>query len=173
MSPLSLSSPLCGENRIARSANIDDGARVDIRAKGFWNGSQDAFVHVRVFYSNASTNFSNDLLSVYRRHEQVKNRMYGQRIRDVECGIFTPLVLSSTGGMGNEAKTFYKRLADMIARKRQQHYAAVIGWLTCRISFASLRSAIMCIRGSSSSLHRARYESNISLATSKGRIPRV
>ena len=65
MSPLSLSSPLCGENMTARSANIDDGARVDIRAKGFWNGSQDAFFHVRVFYSNASTNCSNDLLPVY------------------------------------------------------------------------------------------------------------
>ena len=99
MSPLSLSSPLCGENVTARSANIDDGARVDIRAKGFWNGSQDAFFHVRVFYSNASTNCSNDLLPVYTRHEQTKKREYGQRIRDVERGVFTPLVLSSTGGM--------------------------------------------------------------------------
>ena len=83
----------------ARSANIDDGARVDIRAKVFWNGSQDAFFHVRVFYSNASTNCSNDLLPVYTRHEQTKKREYGPRIRDVERRVFTPLVPSSTGGM--------------------------------------------------------------------------
>ena len=103
----------------ARSANTDDSARVDIRAKGFWNGSKDAFFYVRVFYPNASTNRSNDLLSVNRRHEQAKKREYGQQIRDVERGVFTPLVLSSTGGMGNEATRFYKRLADMIARKKQ------------------------------------------------------
>ena len=153
----------------ARSGNIGDGARVDIRAKGFWNGSQDALFDVMVFHPNASTNRSNNLLSVYKRHQQAKKREYGQRIRDVERGVFTPLVLSSTGGMGNEATASYKRLANMIAKKRQQH-DAVIG---CRISFASLRSAIMWIRGSRSSLHRSMYESNISLAIGEGRIPRV
>lgn len=35
--------PLSGESMTARSANTDDGARVDIRARGFWNTSQDAF----------------------------------------------------------------------------------------------------------------------------------
>ena len=86
--------------------------------------------------------------------------------------VYLPLSYYSTSRMGKETTQFYKRLADMIARKRQ-HYAAVIGWLRCRISFGSLRSAIMCIRGSRSSLHRPMYESNISLATSEGRIPRV
>ena len=56
--------------------------------------------------------------------------------------------------MGKEATTFYKRLADMIAQKRQHPYPMVMGWLRCRLSFASIRSAIMCIRGSRSSLHR-------------------
>ena len=51
--------------------------------------------------------------SAYRRHEQAKKREYGQRIREVERGVFTPLVLSTTGGMGREVTTFYKRLADM------------------------------------------------------------
>ena len=79
----------------ARSGNIDDGARVHIRAKGFWNGSQDALFDVRVFYPKASTNRSSNLLSVYKRHQQAKKREYGQRIRDVERGVFTPLALSS------------------------------------------------------------------------------
>jgi hypothetical protein len=38
-------------------------------------------------------------------HEQAKKRECGQRIREVECGVFTPLVLSTTGGMGREATT--------------------------------------------------------------------
>ena len=48
-----------------------------------------------------------------------KKREYGQRVRGVEHGVFTPLVLSTNGGMGKEATTFYKRLAVMIAQKRQ------------------------------------------------------
>ena len=165
--------PLSGENMAGRSANTDDGARVDIRARGFWNASQDAFFDVRVFYPNASSNRSTNPLSVYRKHEQAKKREYGQRVRDVERGVFTPLVLSSTGGMGKEATTFFKRLADMIAKKRKQHYSIVIGWLRCRISFASLRSAIMCIRGSRSSYHQPIHDSHITLATSEARIPRA
>ena len=50
--------PLSGESMTARSANIDDGARTDVRARGFWNASQDAFFDVRVFYPNASCNRS-------------------------------------------------------------------------------------------------------------------
>ena len=98
--------PLSGESMAARTANTDDGARVDIRARGFWNGMQDAFFDVRVFYPNASSYRSQSLASVYRRHEQAKKREYGERIRNVERGVFTPLVLSSTGGMEERLKRF-------------------------------------------------------------------
>ena len=70
--------PLNGESMTARSANTDDGVRADIRARGFWNRSQDAFFDVRVFYPNASSNRSTNATSVYRRHEQAKKREYGQ-----------------------------------------------------------------------------------------------
>ena len=38
--------------------------------KSVWNGQQDAFFYVRVFYPNASSYRSQNLASVYRRHEQ-------------------------------------------------------------------------------------------------------
>ncbi len=137
-----------------RSANTEDGARLDIRARGFWNRSQDAFFDVRVFYPNASSNRSTNISSAYRKHELLKKREYGQRVRDLERGVFTPIVLTTTGGfyMGHETTTFYKRLADMIARKQYKPYSTVMGWLRCRLSFATLRSAIMCVRGSRSAL---------------------
>ena len=119
--------------------------------------------HVRVFYPNASSNRSTNATSVYRRHEQAKKREYGQRIREVERGVFTPLVLSTNGGMGREASTFYKRLADLLSQRRQQTYSTVMGWLRCQISFASLRASIMCIRGSRSSLHRSRQRAAASV----------
>ena len=48
-------------------------------------------------------------------HERLKRiHSYEQRIREVEHASFTPLVFSATGGLGNEAKTFYKRLASLL-----------------------------------------------------------
>ena len=81
---------------------------------------------------------------------------------------FTPLVLSTTGGLGREAATFYKRLADLISSKQQKHYSNVICCLRCRLLFAMLQSAIMCVRGSRSSYHRPRCEIDITLATTEG-----
>lgn len=95
--------PLSGESvcMTAYSANTDDGARVDIRARGFWNVSQDEFFfYVRVFYPNASSNCLINPSPVYRRHELANKQEYGQQIREVEHGVFTLLVLSTTGGKG-------------------------------------------------------------------------
>ena len=99
--------PLNGETMAFRSAITDDGARLDTRARGFWNAAQDAFFDVRVFYPNAPSNRSSSITAAYRKHENDKKRAYGQRVREVEHGVFTPLVLSSTGGMGREATTFF------------------------------------------------------------------
>ena len=62
-----------------------------------------------------------------------KKREYAQRVREVEHGVFTPLVLSTTGGIGREAATFYKRLADEISTKEQKQYSVVMGWIRCII----------------------------------------
>ena len=77
-----------------------------------------------------------------------------QRIRDIEHASFTPIVLSTTGGMGPIATTFYKRLADRLASKWNSSYSQTIGWLRCRLSFSLLRSSILCIRGARSSKGR-------------------
>ena len=132
---------------------------------------QDAFFDVRVFYPNASSNRSMTTTAAYCKHESAKKREYAQRVRDVEHGVFTPLVLSAMGGMGREAATFYKRLADGISRKEHKEYSVVMGWIRCRLSFVILRSAILCIRGSRSSRHRPVHELNIALATSEGCVP--
>ena len=135
--------PLTGESYSARSVNMDDNAHLDIRARDFWNNHQDAFFDVRVFYPNAPSNRSTD---AYRKHELAKKREYGQRVHEIERGVFTPLVLSTNGGMGKEANTFYRRLGDMITQKRQHPYPKIMGWLRCQLSFASIRASIMCIR---------------------------
>ena len=51
---------------------------------------------------------TNSSIDVYRSHKMKNKREYGQRVREVERGVFTPLVLSTNGGMGKEAATFYR-----------------------------------------------------------------
>ena len=65
---------LSGELLNPRSANREDGARLDIRARHFWNGAHGAFFDVRVFHPNASSYRSMSLQGAFRRHEQAKKR---------------------------------------------------------------------------------------------------
>ena len=43
---------------------------------------------------------------IYRMHENEKKRMYNQRVTDIEQGTFTPLIFTTTGGMGEECKKY-------------------------------------------------------------------
>ena len=78
----------------------------------------------------------------------MKRRAYGQRVRDIEMSSFTPLVFSAAGGFGPAALITFKRIALRLASTWPMPYSAIMGWLRCRVSFALLRSAIMCLRGS-------------------------
>ena len=46
------------------------------------------------------------------KNKQLKRRHYDQCVRKIEHSTFTPLVLSTIGGIGKAATTFYKRLAS-------------------------------------------------------------
>ena len=56
----------------------------------------------------------------------------------------------TTGGMGRHATSLYKRIASLLLEKTAEPYNTVMAWLRCQMSFALLRSSIMCIRGSRS-----------------------
>ena len=109
------------------------------------------YFDVRVLNPLASTNSRHGSAGMYRAHKQEKKRAYEQRVREMEHSSFTPLVLSATGGMGNEATTFFKHLASLLAEKWDSHYSSTLCWLRCRLSFSLLRSAIQAIRGARSS----------------------
>ena len=128
--------PIDGEVFIAASSYSQDGARLDIAANGFWGGQfERTFFDVRVFNPHAP---SNRHPRCYRKYELEKKRHY-------EHTSFTPLVLSATGGMANEATAFYKRLASHLANKWDQPYSTTMSWLRCRLTFSLLRSAIHAV----------------------------
>ena len=149
--------PLTGEGFALSTTNTQDNARLDIAASGFWGGRFElTYFDVRVFNPYAPMNQHGRLSTCYRKHELIKKRAYEQRIHDIEHASFTPLVMSSTGGLGSAATITYKRLASSLASKWDQTYSDTMSWLRCRIS-SLLRSSIQAIRGARSSTgHAAR-----------------
>ena len=66
----------------------------------------------------------------------------------VEVSPPLPLVFSIYGGMGRECSTFYNRLAKKIVDKRELYQSIITNWIRTKISFALLKSALLCLRGS-------------------------
>ena len=130
-------------------ANKAPDARLDIRARGFWAREQSAFFDVRVCHPNADSYKNLTPGQIYKLHENDKKRLYSSRVLEVEGGTFSPLVLTTTG-MPNECQRYHSRLAELLAVKKQESYASTIAWIRTRVSFAILRSALICLRGSRS-----------------------
>ena len=68
--------PLSGESLTYLTSNRQDGARLDVRAEGFWGDRyQSAFFDVRVFNPLAPSNRRLTLPSCYRQHEKGKEKI--------------------------------------------------------------------------------------------------
>ena len=144
--------PLSGESLSSSSATREENARLtDVGVNGFWGGRfERAYIDVRVFNPHAPSNLSSQISSTYRRHECEKRLKYDQRVREVEHASFVPFVLSCTGGIGPSANVFLKRLGAFLAEKHNTEYSLVMGLLRCRLNFALLRAAVLCLRGTRS-----------------------
>ena len=106
--------------------------------------------------------------SLYRMAELSKEREYAERIRNVEHADFNPLVFTTAGGMGPQCHLVVKRLAATISEKRDLPNSVVAGWLRCRLSFALLRTTLLCVRGTRA--RRVNFDPNIELSVSAARI---
>ena len=134
-------------NDFSCSANTAEEARLDISARGVKSAFERTYYDVRVTHPYASSNVTLTLDKLYEKHEAEKERFYGERVRQVEKGSFDPLVFSTTGGMGPQATNFLKRLAHLIADKRGERYADVMGFLRTKLRFSLLRSVLIAVRG--------------------------
>ena len=73
-------------------------------------------VRRQVFYTNAPSYWD---ACLFRRHKLEKKREYEDRIRNVDCESFIPLVFSTFGSLGKRigGYYFYNRLADLLSQK--------------------------------------------------------
>ena len=138
---------LSGETFELASAIRSDEARLDVSARGFWTRGQRAFFDVKVFDPNAQRYSGQSLSQCYITNEKDKKRAYNERVREVENGTLTPLVFSCYGGMSSECSHFFKRLCSLLAEKRDENLSLTTSWVRRKISFALLRSCLMCVRG--------------------------
>ena len=131
-------------------ANKAPDARLDIHARGFWERQRSAFFDVRVCHPNADSYRDLTPKQIYKKHENEKKRQYAERVMEIEQGTFTPLVFTTTGGMADECAKYHSRLAELIANKKGESYSSTISWIRAEVSFAIVRSVILCLRGSKS-----------------------
>ena len=69
---------------------------------------------------------------------------------EIEKGTFTPLVFTTTGKMADECVKYHSRLAELTANKKGERYSCAISLIRCKVPFAIVRSAILCLRGTRS-----------------------
>ena len=123
-------------------------ARLDVSGNGIWGPQEKTFLDIRVMHPNSVSYIDKDIDQVYRQHENEKKRTYNERIIQIEKGSFTPIVMSTFGGMGIEAEKFHKRLAWLISAKRNETYASVVNYIRTRLRFCLLKSVLTSLRGS-------------------------
>ena len=107
---------LTSELLSCRSANAEDGARLDLKVESFWGTDRRlAFFDIMVFVWFAPSYLTFSVTQCYCHVELEKERKYNKRVRDVERGTFPPLVFSSPGGMGPISTIVYKFIVTLIA----------------------------------------------------------
>jgi len=78
------------------TSNVEDHARLDIFAKGFWNNTYDqAFVDARVFNPLAKSHFNHCLSNSYRMNENKEKRTYNEILNMVHLNHSFSLLLEA------------------------------------------------------------------------------
>ena len=135
------------ENDEIVNGNRAKKARLDVSGNGVWGPQEKTFLDIRVMHPNSESYMNKDIRQVYEQHEKEKKRTYNERIIQIEKASFTPIVMSTFGGMGIEAEKFHNRLAQLIAVKRNETYASVANYVRTRLRFCLLKSVLTSIRG--------------------------
>ncbi len=64
-----------------------------------------------------------------------------------EKGSFTPLIFTTSGGMGPLCSVFVKRVSRLIANERNEISSQVTNYIRTRLRFSMLKSTLIALRG--------------------------
>ena len=139
-------SPVTKEPIVRDSSDGADALIADLCVRGAWEPQTEALFDIRVVDTDAQSYCArtHDVLSIA---EGEKKHKYLQACQDRRA-TFTPLCVSVDGMLSSEAAFFVKGMSDFLAAKWERPYSVVSGWVRARLSFAILRTALLCVRGS-------------------------
>ncbi len=120
-------------NDFSQRCNVENGARLDISARGIQSTFECSYFDVRVSHPFAASNVTLSFPALYARNENEKNNLYRNRVLESEKGSFVPLIFLTTGGMGPLHTKTVKRIASMIADKKGEKYADVINFVRTKL----------------------------------------
>ena len=129
------------------SPELGDKSCLDICARGLWSGLERTLCDVRIFHPGAKSYENRELDTIFKQHENEKKNKYLHHVINTEKCSFTPLVFSTHGGHGPEADKFHKRVATLLAKKRNILYSEAISFVRRRIRFSILRTTLISLRG--------------------------
>ena len=125
----------------------DDRKRPDVAGVGVWGPYEKTFLDIMITHPNCPSYVNKPIDQIYANQERIKKRKYNERIVHVEKGTFTPIVGSTFGGWGVEANRHHKRVATLMAEKKNEKYADVMNYIRTRLCFTMLKSVLIAIRG--------------------------
>ena len=136
---------------------------MDVAGVGVWGAYEKTFLDIRIMHPNSQSYVDMSVNDVYELHEKEKKRTYNERVLQIEKGTFTPIVGSTFGGWGKEARRHPQRIATLIAMKRNKEYADVVNHIRTRLRFSVLKSILTAVRGVRGKSREAAPISSISL----------
>ena len=119
----------------------------DLCVRGVWQPQTKALFDIRVVDTDAQSYCGRTPIAVLCSAEVEKKRKYSLACHS-HCASFTPLCVSIDGLIAPEAKFFIHRLSDNFSMKWEQSFSVVSSWVRAYLSFAILRAALLCMRGS-------------------------
>ena len=87
---------------------------------------------------------------------------------EVEHGSLTPLVFTTSGVMSYECEKFHKTLAEKLSEKKGEKYQDIMRYLRVKLSFLSVRSTLLCLRGSRSTFKNIEHSEDCDFAFNLG-----
>ena len=133
--------------RTSSSSNFLNTDRGDLLIRGFWEGSTDTIIDVRVTNLDSKSYKNLPPKKALERQEKEKKKKYCNPCEN-QRHHSTPFVVSTDGMSGFEARAFLKRLAKLLAEEWEKPYPTGRGFINARMSIALVRATNRCIGGS-------------------------
>ncbi|MGL5814518.1 MAG: reverse transcriptase domain-containing protein, partial [Aeromonas sp.] len=128
--------------------------RGDIAIRGLFERGTNAIIDVRITNLDSLTSRTRDAATILQRHETEKRRRY-QDICASRRESFHPFVASTDGMLAPEATRILQHLAEIMARKQQRPYSAIMKHLRLRLAITLVKAVHHCLRGSRKKRHLA------------------